>query len=66
MQTKTIFHQHNTSYNTGVAVQDNAEQQWRYSTILAANTVSNTGKFCKMAHPDFLVKMVEEVLIILT
>ena len=26
-QTKTIFHRHNTSYNTGVAVQDNAAQQ---------------------------------------
>ena len=52
-QTKTIFHQHNTSYNTGVAVQDNAAQQWWYSTILAANTISNTGKFAKMVHPDF-------------
>ena len=27
MQTKTIFHRLNTSYNTGVAVQDNAAQQ---------------------------------------
>ena len=44
---------HNTSYNTGVAVQDNAAQQWWYSIILAANTISNTGKFAKMAHPDF-------------
>ena len=52
-QTKTIFHQHNTSYNTGVAVQDNAAQQWWYSTILTANTISNTGKFAKMVHLDF-------------
>ena len=66
MQTKTIFYRHNISYNTGVAVQDNAEQQWWYSTILAANTVSNTGKFSKMVHPDFLVMMVVEVLITLT
>ena len=50
-QTKTIFHRHNTSYNTGVAVQDNEAQ---YSTILAVNTISNTGKFAKMVHPDFL------------
>ena len=34
-------------------VQDNAAQQWWYSTILAANTISNTGKFAKMVHPDF-------------
>ena len=52
-QTKTIFHRRNTSYKTGVAVQDNAAQQWWYSTILAANTISNTGKFAKMIHPDF-------------
>ena len=26
-QTKTIFHRRNRSYNTGVAVQDNAAQQ---------------------------------------
>ena len=36
-----------------VAVQDNAAQQLWYSTILAANTISNTGKFAKMVHPDF-------------
>ena len=55
MQTKIIFHQHNTSYNTDVPVQDNAAQQWWYSTILASNTISNwqTGKFAKMVHPDF-------------
>ena len=40
-------------------VQDNAAQQWWYSTILVVNTISNTGKFAKMVHPDFfLVKMV--------
>ena len=53
MQTQTIFHRHNTGYNTGVAVQENAAQQWQYSTILAANRISNTGKFAKMVHPDF-------------
>ena len=31
-------------------MQDNAAQQWWYSTILAANTISNTGKFVKIAH----------------
>ena len=44
-------------------MQDNAAQQWWYSTILAVNTISNTGKFAKMVHPDFLVKMVAKVLI---
>ena len=39
-----------------VAVQDNAAQQWWYSTILAANTISNTGKFAKMVHPDFFAE----------
>ena len=34
-------------------MQDNAAQQWWYSTILAANTISNTGKFAKMVHLDF-------------
>ena len=34
-------------------MQDNAAQQWWYGTILAANTISNTGKFVKMVHPDF-------------
>ena len=53
LRTWTIFHWQNTSYNTGVAVQDNAAQQWWYSTILTANTISNTGKFAKMVHPDF-------------
>ena len=34
--------------------QDSAAQQWWYSTILAANTISYTGKFAKMVHPAFL------------
>ena len=51
-QTKTIFRQCNTGYNTGVAVQDNEAQQWWYSTILGANIISNTGKFPKMLHSD--------------
>ena len=38
-QTKTVFHRGNTSYNTGVAVVQNAAQQWWYSTILAAKTI---------------------------
>ena len=53
MQTRAIFHRRNTSYNTGIVVQDNVAQQCWYSTILAANTISNTGKFYKMVHPDF-------------
>ena len=53
-QTKTIFYRHNTRYNTGVVVQDNTAQQWWCSTILTVNTISNTGKFAKMVHPDFL------------
>ena len=52
-QNKAIFHRRNTSYNTSVAVQGNAAQKWWYSTILAANIVSNTGKFAKMVNPDF-------------
>ena len=43
---------HNLQYNTGVSMQDNAAQLWWYSTILAANTISNTGKLAKMVHPD--------------
>ena len=34
-------------------MQDNAAQQWWYSTILAENTILNTGKFAKMVNPDF-------------
>ena len=52
-QTNTVFHQHNTSYNTGITMQDNAAQQWWYSTILAVNTIWNTGEFAKMVNPDF-------------
>ena len=58
--------QHKLQYNTGVVVQDNAAQQWWYSTILAANTISNTGKFAKMYIQSILVKMVAGVLITLT
>ena len=29
------------------------QHNWWYSTILAANTISNTGKFAKLVHPDF-------------
>ena len=45
--------QHKLQYNTGVAMQDNAAQQCWYSTIMAANTFSNTSKFAKMIHPYF-------------
>ena len=58
--------QHKLQYNTGVVVQDNAAQQWWYSIILAANTISNTGKFAKMYIQSILVKMVAGVLITLT
>ena len=58
--------QHKLQYNTGVVVQDNVAQQWWYSTILAANTISNTGKFAKMYIQSILVKMVAGVLITLT
>ena len=34
-------------------MQGNVAQQWLYSTILIANTISYTGKFAKMVHPDF-------------
>ena len=35
-------------------MQGNAAQQWWYSAILVANTISYTGKFAKMVvHPDF-------------
>ena len=55
MQTKDniLSTEHKLQYNTGVAVQDNAAQQWWYSTILASNTISNTGKFARIVHPDF-------------
>ena len=51
--------------NTGVAMQDNATKQQWYSTILSASTISNTGKFAKMEHPDFLVNMRVGILITL-
>ena len=34
-------------------MQDNPAQQWWYNTIVAANAISNTGKFANMVHPDF-------------
>ena len=43
--------QHKLQYNTGVAMRDKAAQQWWYSTIMAADTFSNTSKFAKMVHP---------------
>ena len=49
--------QRKLQYDTGVAIQDNAAQHWWYNTILVANTISNTGKLAKTAHPDsFRVK----------
>ena len=50
--------QHKLQYNTGVAMQDNAVQQWWYSKILATDTISNTGKFAQMVYSDFFVKMI--------
>ena len=44
--------QNKLQYDTGFAMQDNATQHWWYSTILVANTISNTGKLAKTAHPD--------------
>ena len=54
MQTKDNISatQHKLRYDTGVAMQDNAAQHWWYSTTVAANTISNTGKLSKMVHPD--------------
>ena len=37
----------------GAALQNNAAQHWLYSILLAANTISNTGKIAKMVHPSF-------------
>ena len=55
-----LFNQQNISatqnklqYDTGVAMQDNAAQHWWYNTILATNTISNTGKLAKTVHPRF-------------
>ena len=44
---------HKLQYNNGAAVQDDEAQQCWYSTILAANAISNNGKFVKMVHLDF-------------
>ena len=49
--------QHKLQYNTGVVVQDNVAQQWWYSTILAANTISNTDKFAQMVNPEVLITL---------
>ena len=43
-----------------------AARQWRCSTVLAANTISNTDKFAKMVHPDFFGEDGVEVIITLT
>ena len=50
MQTKDNISatQQKLQYNPDFAMQDNAAQQWWYSTILARNTISNTGTFPKM------------------
>ena len=55
-----LFNQQNISatqnklqYDTGAAMQDNAAQHWWYNTILATNTISNTGKLAKTVHPRF-------------
>ena len=37
-------------FHTGVAMQDYALQHWWYSTVLAANIISNTGKFGDTVH----------------
>ena len=42
--------QRKLQYDTGVVIQDNAAQHWWYNTILAANTISNTGKHVKTVH----------------
>ena len=44
--------QHKLQYDTGVAMQDSAAQHWWCSTILTANTISNTGKLSKTVRPD--------------
>ena len=45
-------------------MQDNAVQytSGTVPTILAANTISNTGNIAKMVYPDFLVEMVIGIL----
>ena len=44
--------QRKLQYDTRVAIQDNAAQHWWYNTILAANTISNTGKLAKTVYSD--------------
>ena len=34
-------------------MQDDAAQQWWHNTILAANTIPNTGKSTEIVDPDF-------------
>ena len=41
-----------------IVVQNNAAQHWWYSTLLMANTISNTDKIAKWYIQNFLVKMV--------
>ena len=48
----TLATQHKLQYDIGVVMQDNAKQHWWYSTILAANTISNTDSLAKTVHPD--------------
>ena len=45
--------QYKLQCNSSVEMQDDVAQQWWYSTILAANIISNTGKVAKMVLPDF-------------
>ena len=45
--------QHKLQYDTGAAMQDTVAQHWWYDTILAASTISNTGKLSKTVHADF-------------
>ena len=44
--------QRKLQYDTGVAIQDNAVQQWWLNTILVVNAISNTGKLAKTVYPD--------------
>ena len=41
-----------------IGVQNNAAQHWWYSTLMMANTISNTDKIAKWYIQGFLVKMV--------
>ena len=44
--------QHKLQFHTGVVMQDYVAQHWWYSTILAANIISNTGKLGTTVHLD--------------